>query len=165
MPIPRRSRASTDIFPLKLRWLLPLTFYSESALERLRHPRAAAFDPVVLIKKALPKDLPVRITGVTPRLKEGGAFVRFSHDDGITPEQVEALVRESLKTQVVRPWFNPITRVHARLVQGRPWVEDLFRPPAARLRVEFVPSQAGKEAAELSQEQLYGLFRPFGKLR
>lgn len=52
----------------------------------------------------------------------------------------------------------------ANLVKGRPWVEDLFRLPSSRLKVEFVPSEPGAEAAELSQEQLYEFFRPYGKL-
>lgn len=149
---------------MKLRWLLPLTFHSESALERLRHPSAAAFDPVDLLKKALPESLPVQITGVTPRLKEGGAFVKFSHTDSITAENVEQAVRQSLRGRIVRPWFNPFSRVHSRLVLGRPWVEDLYRPPSARLKVEFLPAEPGKEGQEISQEQLYSLFRPYGKL-
>ena len=67
------------------------------------------------------------INGVIPRLKEGGAFVRFSHDGTTTAEEVEKKVHESLESKIVRPWFNPFHSVTAQLVHGRPWVEDLYR--------------------------------------
>lgn len=60
-------------------------------------------------------------------MKEGGAFVRFSHDANTTATEVEKKVRESLDSKWVRPWFNPLHRVSAHLVLGRPWVEDLYR--------------------------------------
>ncbi len=50
------------------------------------------------------------------------------------------------------------------LVRGRPWLEDLYRFPSSRLRVEFLPTSPGGEAAELSQEILYSHFRKYGKL-
>lgn len=55
--------------------------------------------------------------------------------------------------------------MHVNAVQGRPWVEDLFRLPTPRLRVEFVAPEPGSEAVELSQEQLYTFFRQYGKLQ
>lgn len=50
------------------------------------------------------------------------------------------------------------------MVRGRPWVEDLYRLPTPRIKVEFLPPNPGTEAVELSQEQLYAFFRPYGKL-
>ena len=47
---------------------------------------------------------------------------------------------------------------------GRPWLEDLYRLPKSRLRVEFVPAQDSEPPAELSQESLYSLFRRYGKI-
>jgi hypothetical protein len=49
-------------------------------------------------------------------------------------------------------------------VVGRPWLEDLYRFPSRRLKVEFAPTTPGGEAAELSQETLYSLFRKYGKI-
>ena len=54
--------------------------------------------------------------------------------------------------------------MRANLVRGKPWVEDLYRLPSSRLKVEFLPSNPGETAAELSEEQLYSFFRPYGKL-
>ncbi len=99
-----------------------------------------------------------------PRFSEGGAFVKFRHDDDVSADSVETSLRAHLKQKRIRPWWNPFSRAHARLVRGRPWIEDLHRLPSARLKVEFLPAQPGAEAAELSQEQLYGFFRPYGKL-
>jgi hypothetical protein len=64
----------------------------------------------------------------------------------------------------MKPWFNPFRRIRTSLVVGRPWLEDLHRFPSRQIRVEFVPTSPGLEAAELSQETLYSLFRRYGKL-
>ncbi|KAI7602093.1 hypothetical protein KC343_g14991, partial [Hortaea werneckii] len=106
----------------------------------------------------------VEVLEVLPRLKEGGAFVKFRHDEATDSASVAEAVRQHLKAKRIRPFWNPFTRVRAGLVLGRPWVEDLFRMPSRRLKVEFLPSQPGAEAAELTQEQLYSFFRPYGKL-
>lgn len=52
----------------------------------------------------------------------------------------------------------------AGLVLGRPWLEDLYRLPKSRLRVEFVPAKDSEPPTELSQESLYSLFRRYGKI-
>ena len=65
----------------------------------------------------------------------------------------------------MRPWWNPFDQTLAYLVKGRPWIEDLYRPPGYRLKVEFEPEgTAGGSSPELSQEQLYSLLRPYGRL-
>lgn len=69
-----------------------------------------------------------------------------------------------LDQQPVKPWFNPLRSIKTGLVLGRPWLEDLYRLPKSRLRVEFVAAQDTDSAAELSQESLYSLFRRYGKI-
>ena len=106
----------------------------------------------------------VEVIEVLPRLKEGGAFLKFRHDANTDPKSVSEAVRKRLKEKPVRPWWNPLSSVKANFVLGKPWVEDLFRYPSRRLRVEFLAPQSGVEPAEMSQEQLYSFFRPYGKL-
>lgn len=117
-----------------------------------------------IIQSALPKSLPINVTEVFPRLKEGGSFIKFSHEPSTSLEEIEKILQTHLKKNQVKPWFNPWRRVRTFLVLGRPWVEDLYRFPSLRLRVEFAPTAPGNEAAELSQETLYSLFRRYGKL-
>ena len=64
----------------------------------------------------------------------------------------------------MKPWFNPFRRIRTSLVIGKPWLEDLHRFPSSLVKVEFVPPSPGLEAAELSQETLYSLFRKYGKI-
>ena len=138
-----------------------------------------------------------------PRLKEGGAFVKFAFEDGGSSEPerdsssnkrntatakaatinakdaaspaaaLERRLRQYLKKQRIRPWWNPLLRLRARLVHGRPWIEDMRRPPSQILHVDFLPPSSSPSssgaavdahATELSQEQLYALFRPYGLL-
>ncbi|MCJ1287528.1 mitochondrial escape protein 2 [Xylographa opegraphella] len=158
-----------NVFPLKLRWLLRLPFLNvdksvPELLKRLNSPRIGAADPLSIIQKALPKDLPIKVTEVLPRLKEGGAFVKFSHEPHVNAKEIEGTLQNYLKKNPIKPWFNPWRRVRTFLVKGRPWVEDLYRFPSSRLRVEFLPIEPGGEAAELSQETLYSIFRRYGKL-
>ena len=142
---------------------------------------------------------PVRVVSVIPRLKEGGAFVKFAfegsegRDSGVdrtststakasstdtkdAASQAAALerqLRQYLKKERIRPWWNPLIRLRARLVHGRPWIEDMRRPPSSMLHVDFLPpssspssseSAVDAPATELSQEQIYALFRPYGLL-
>ncbi|KAJ9641950.1 mitochondrial escape protein 2 [Coniosporium tulheliwenetii] len=158
-----------NVLPLRLQWLLRLPFHTDRIapefLKRINdNPTIAAADPVKLMQKAMSGQPTLQIKEVLPRLKEGGAFVKFSHDASASPSEVEAALKAYLKEKQIRPWWNPFQRIRAALVRGRPWVEDLYRLPSARLKAEFLPSGPGEQAAELSQEQLYSFFRPYGKL-
>lgn len=157
------------MFPLRLNFLLGLPFFNvEKFLPRIlnlyQHPIANT-DPVTLTERAIPQTLPIKVLEILPRLKEGGAFVKFSHDPTkLKTSELEKTLREFLKKNPIKPWFNPIRRVRAFLVQGKPWVEDLNRFPSSRLKVLFVPATPGQTAAEIPQEPLYSLFRRYGKI-
>jgi hypothetical protein len=129
-------------------------------MKRVNHSNART-DPLNVIQRA---KVPIDVTEVLPRFKEGGAFVKFTYAGGVLAKDVEAKLTEYLRKEKVKPWWNPFDRMRAGLVRGKPWVEDLYRLPSTRLRVEFLPTSPGSEVAELSQEQLYSFFRPYGKL-
>ena len=118
-------------------------------------------NPVNIIKNV---KLDASITEYLPRRKEGGAFVKFALAANTSGVDVETALNKYLKDTGVKPWWNPFNRMRANLVRGKPWVEDLYRLPSTRLKVEFLPTEPGETAAELSQEQLYEFFRPYGKL-
>jgi len=158
-----------DVYPLKLNSVFGYMFFHvDQAIpqltKRFQKLNIKASETAAITRKALPKDLPIEIQEVIPRLKEGGAFVKFSHDPHIQASEVEKQLRKYLKENPVKPWFNPFSGVRTFLVQGRPWVEDMVRFPSAQLKVEFEPASSGGQAAELSQETLYSLFRRYGKL-
>lgn len=158
-----------DIFPLKLQWLfrLPLTNPDESMnelLQRFNSPKIAVADPLRIVRSAVPDKLPIKVTEVIPRLKEGGAFVKFSHDEGTSVSAIEKTLTSHLQDKPINPWFNPFTPVQVNIVKGKPWLEDLYRFPSSRLRVEFLPTHPEETAAELTQESLFALFRRYGKL-
>ena len=117
-----------------------------------------------VVQRSLPKDLPIKIKEIIPRVKEGGSFVKFSHDAQMAPRDIEGTLRTFLKDNPVKPIFNPWRRVRAFLVEGKPWVEDLYRFPSPKVKVEFLPATSGGETTELSQEQLYSIFRRYGKI-
>ena len=130
----------------------------------MRNPHIRNADPMSIVQRAIPHSLPVEVNEVFPRLKEGGAFVKFSHEPQISAAEIEGTLQDYLRENPVYPWFNPFQRVRSFLVRGKPWVEDLHRFPSSRLKVEFAPTTPGGEAVELSQETLYSLFRKFGRL-
>lgn len=129
-------------------------------MKKVNHSNSKA-DPLNIIKGT---KMPVNVIEVLPRFKEGGAFVKFTYGGGVSAKDFEAKLVDYLKTEGIKQWWNPFDRMRAGLVRGKPWVEDLYRLPSTRLRVEFLPTSPGSEVAELSQEQLYSFFRPYGKL-
>jgi RNA12 protein len=133
-------------------------------LKRVNNPNLAAADPMTVINRALPESIPMQVIDIMPRVKEGGAFVKFSHDGTVSKGELETTLRKYLKEQPIKPWFNPLRRVRAFLVQGRPWIEDLYRIPSSRLKVEFLASSPEASAAEVTQESVFSLFRRYGKI-
>lgn len=146
------------------RWLF--SSWSETAgipklLNRLHVPIT---NPSDLVKRVGLENADFQIVEVLSRVKEGGAFVKFSHNGSVTSEDVESKLQKYLKENPITPWWWPLDRMRGALVRGRPWVEDMYRLPTRRVIVEFLPTSPGGPAAELTQEQLYSYFRPYGKL-
>ncbi|KAF3902056.1 hypothetical protein AA313_de0209727 [Arthrobotrys entomopaga] len=137
-----------NVYPVVSAWL-DVRFI----LMRLDHMSVAE----KLLRYTLPKDFPAKVKQIIPRIKDGGAFVKFELPPNTTPQQVEKRMQELLAQRNTRPWFNPFNRLKCFLVRGQPWFEDLNRFPVKRLKVEF-------EGADISAEQLYSTFRPFGRL-
>ncbi|KAL8735726.1 MAG: hypothetical protein Q9181_002709 [Wetmoreana brouardii] len=163
-----------NIFPLKLNFILGLTrlpFFTDpekilqNLLKQLHDDkRIPGADPLNIAQKALPDTLPIQVKKILPRLREGGAYAKLSHDPNLSPPDIEAALQEHLEKRSPKPWFNPFRAISTHLVRGRPWLEDLQRFPSKRLKVEFLPHNPGAEAAELPEETLYMLFRAYGKL-
>ncbi|KAL4912449.1 RNA12 protein-domain-containing protein [Aspergillus aurantiobrunneus] len=159
-----------NIFPPKLQWLLLLgplngTQSYEKALKRINRPHLAASDPLHIIRQVFPQGLDIDVKDIIPRFREGGAFVKYALKPGATDAEVEAAIKDHLKQHPIRPWFNPFQQATVSQVQGRPWIEDLYRIPSQRIRVEFHPAAPEGSATELTTEVLYSLFRRYGKLR
>jgi hypothetical protein len=155
-----------NVFPIQIRKIMGLPM--PRLMDRLMSPTIAGTDPNGVIERAKAKrNLPIQSTEILPRMREGGAFVKFTHDGSTSTSEIEKILQEYLRDNPVKPWWSPWRRMRAKAVKGRPWVEDMMRLPAARLRVEFVPGEAGApitEAVGLSQEELFQFFRPYGKL-
>lgn len=158
-----------DVSPMKIQKFLGFAMtYPEKTpgwLGSLISPSIAGTEPSKFIKKAVMKsNISLEATETLWRMKEGGAFVKFTHDGSTSTSEVEKVLKQYMNENPVKPWWSPLRPVNVSLVKGRPWVEDLFRLPTARLRVEFVAPEPGAEPVELSQEKLYEFFRPYGKL-
>ncbi|CCC13640.1 hypothetical protein SMACR_09367 [Sordaria macrospora] len=166
------STASTgshkeNLFPLKLSSVLiwrPWT--SEDLLQRFEGSSYSFIDPIRLVKRAINThgQVPIKVTEIIPRLKDGGAFVKFTYPEDMSAAEVESKLSKLLHNNPIKPWFNPFGRVQTGLVEGVPWLEDLYRLPRSRIRVEFVPAKHDESPAELSQETLYSIFRKYGKI-
>lgn len=157
-----------NIFPLKLQWLTRIPFLDASSIvnaySRLNSPHIALADPTGIVDRALPSHLPIKVISILPRVREGGAYVKFQHEPGITAKELEGTIKDYLKQKPIRPWFNPLRQVRTFLVKGKPWIEDLYRLPSTRVKVEFLPTTPESSAAELTQETLYSLFRRYGTI-
>ena len=86
-------------------------------------------DPIGLVKRALDAQdghLPITVTEVIPRLKDGGAYVKFTHPSDTTASHLAAKLADALRANPIRPWFNPFRSIRAGLVKGVPW----YLPPS-----------------------------------
>ncbi|KAG6094680.1 hypothetical protein E4U30_003118 [Claviceps sp. LM220 group G6] len=160
-----------NIFPKKLSALLryPAETVGDmtEVLRRLNSSSGndgGGLDPIALVKKAIPHDMPLKVTEILPRLKDGGAFVKVQYAASISPQEIESTLLKKLQEQPLKPWFSPFRGITARLVRGTPWLEDLYRFPSTLVKVEFVPPEPGATAEELSEESLYSMFRRYGKI-
>ena len=155
-----------NVYPISIRRVLGLP--APRLLDRLVAPFITGMGPKEVIDRAnAKKGLQITATEVLPRIREGGAFVKFTHDGTTSTSEIEKTLRQYLKDEPVKPWWAPFRRMRTKAVKGRPWVEDLMRMPAPRLRVEFISGEPGgnpADAVELSQEDLFQFFRPYGKL-
>lgn len=136
----------------------------EGILKRVNNPGIAAADPLLIVQRALPKELDLEIKDLVTRYKEGGAFVKYRRKSHMTDEIIQNGIKENLQKNPIKPWFNPIQKADADLVRGTPWIEDLYRIPSQTLKVEFLSNSPETSATELTQEALYSLFRPYGKI-
>ncbi|GAA5822542.1 hypothetical protein JCM3770_003570 [Rhodotorula araucariae] len=144
-------------------------------------------DTLDRLRATIPTHTPfdVKVDSVQPRAKDGGAYVRVSfalpdsaraepvhdRDDGAVPEpnerereaieeitaRIEKLTSESLAKNGFKPWFSLGRHSRAFLVKGTPWMEDMNRFPSREIRIEY-------EGNEIPQEELYQIFRPYGKI-
>lgn len=134
-------------------------------LQRYDKSSLGLANPINLVKRSIPEDGSIKVTELIPRLKDGGCFVKVSHSAETTPEEVEGKLLKSLQENPIKPWFNPFRRIDVGLVNGVPWLEDMAaRYPTSRLKVEFIPKEPGAEAVELSQENLFAIFRKYGRI-
>jgi hypothetical protein len=64
-----------DIFPLKLTWALRLPWQAErnlpDLLRRFNSQTLSSFEPLNLVKRAIPQSVPMKVTEILPRLKDG----------------------------------------------------------------------------------------------
>ena len=121
-------------------------------------------DPQAIAEKTIEDREAVKVVEVLPRFADGGAFVKVSHSPGQNMVELERRLKTYLEENPIHPWFNPFRRIRTFLVRGRPWLEDLSRIPSSFVKVEFVSTEPGKPAQELSPETLFSLFRKYGRM-
>ncbi|KKA26667.1 hypothetical protein TD95_001624 [Thielaviopsis punctulata] len=156
--------SNTFFLPVRFAFMLEWFSPSESdAVRRLANPSQGS-DPISLARQAIGTHEGVEIIEVIPRLKDGGAFVKVRYQPGTDPKQLAETIKTNLKEKPVRTWYSPIHGIDVGLVKGVPWLEDLRRFPGRRVKVEFTPKDTDGAAAELSQENMYSLFRRYGKI-
>lgn len=130
------------------------------------------------LKDSLPSEDQVghnfQIIGAEERLKDGGAFLSFTFSPLHQPapaapvyeprdqalQHIEEAVKKGLKrtyTPTEALMLSWGTKPSVHVVRGRPWLEDLNRFPALGLRISL-------SGGDLSEEQLWSLLRPYGRI-
>lgn len=108
----------------------------------------------------VPEELPVKVSRVIPREKDGGVFVKYVVEDEqeVTVNDARQRLIERFSQSNYRPWFkNPLRRIRIYPVRGTPWIEDLRRAQSNKIKVEF-------KGEDLGQEALYSILRRYGPI-
>lgn len=58
-------------------------------MRRFDSQRLGIMDPIRLVKMAIPEDMPIKVTEILPRFKDGGAFVKFRYSSELDPADIE----------------------------------------------------------------------------
>ncbi|ODV88062.1 hypothetical protein CANARDRAFT_26224 [[Candida] arabinofermentans NRRL YB-2248] len=101
--------------------------------------------------------LPLEITSFTPLPRDGSAFAKFKVPDGMDIQDFNKRVIQNLKDKQGKGIFSYLFHPRCFAVKGVPWIEDLRRYPSAKLKITY-------EGPDLSQENLYLLFRRYGSI-
>lgn len=65
-------------------------------LKRFESASFSFLDPLGLVKRAIPESAPIKVTEIIPRLKEGGAYVKFTYPANMSAAEIEGMQRPSL---------------------------------------------------------------------
>lgn len=66
-------------------------------------------EPLRLVTRAIPDSIPLKVTEIIPRLKEGGAYVKFTYPAGTSAAEVEGM-------SSISP--GPATDEHSHAIQA-----------------------------------------------
>lgn len=60
-------------------------------LTKFHNSSLGIFDPISLLRRAIAEDkVPgIKVTEIIPRLKDGGAFVKFTYPEGTSPKEIQ----------------------------------------------------------------------------
>ena len=58
-------------------------------MKRFESSSLGIMEPIRMVKAAIPKDTSMKVTEILPRLKDGGAFVKFQHAASIDVFKIE----------------------------------------------------------------------------
>ncbi len=58
-------------------------------LKRFNSPSMSFLDPIHLVKRAIPESAPITVTEILPRLKDGGAYVKFTYPRSMSAAEIE----------------------------------------------------------------------------
>lgn len=77
-------------------------------------------DPTNLAKRGIPKDDSLSVTEIIPRLKDVGAFAKFTHPPAMTAEQIETELFKVLAGEGHKGWFSPFQEIQVALAKWNP---------------------------------------------
>jgi hypothetical protein len=73
-------------------WLVPSWLadrYPSKSGEEVEKSSLGIVDPINMVKRAVLDKARMKVTDIIPRLKDGGAFVKFSHPAEISAAEIE----------------------------------------------------------------------------
>jgi hypothetical protein len=80
-----------NVFPIQVRKIMGLPM--PRLFDRLVSPTLSGTDPNGVIERAKAKrNLPIQSTEILPRMREGGAFVKFTHNGSASTSEIDCKI-------------------------------------------------------------------------
>lgn len=95
----------SPLLPVRLNWLLRMPWNIDRSvaeiLQQYHDSTFSSFEPLNLVRRAIPDNINMEVIEILPRLKDAGCFVKFAHSEEVTAKDIEGLLLKTVRVSKI----------------------------------------------------------------